>query len=250
MWKHHSFLVYSLVGILTLATSSIARAQGTAESKWAIDLGVGIDPSINGNVNSGAIGTLQGQTAAILPNSFGDVYGTGVQLRVGAGYTLDDLSELRGMFTYQSADADLVRLGDLGPSSLYGQYSDYKSLALDFGYRRYVPISVRDLRVYGEGTIGLGFIDRINVLFAAPQSNVVFNDTDFYDRTAAFTAGVNVGVLFKVAEHVDLNAQAGLRHVSGLAEVDQLVGTGLADINNDTGRLTFPIVVGVRLRFK
>jgi hypothetical protein len=47
-----------------------------------------------------------------------------------------------------------------------------------------------------------------------------------------------------------LNAQLGLRRVSGLAEVDQLVGTGLADINNDTARLTFPIVVGVRFRFK
>jgi hypothetical protein len=52
-----------------------------------------------------------------------------------------------------------------------------------------------------------------------------------------------------VAEKVDFNAQLGLRHVSGLAEVDQFVGTGLDDTNNDTGRLTFPIVVGLRFRF-
>jgi hypothetical protein len=31
--------------------------------------------------------------------------------------------------------------------------------------------------------------------------------------------------------------------------VDQLVGTGLEAINNDSARLTFPIVVGVRIRF-
>jgi hypothetical protein len=37
--------------------------------------------------------------------------------------------------------------------------------------------------------------------------------------------------------------------MSGLAEVDQLIGTGLDEINNDSGRLTFPIVVGVRFRF-
>jgi hypothetical protein len=48
---------------------------------------------------------------------------------------------------------------------------------------------------------------------------------------------------------VDFNAQIGLRHVSGLSEVDQFVGTGLEEINNDTARLTFPIVVGVRFRF-
>jgi len=48
---------------------------------------------------------------------------------------------------------------------------------------------------------------------------------------------------------MDLNAQVGMRHVSGLSEVDRFAGTGLADINNDSGRLTFPIVMGVRFRF-
>jgi hypothetical protein len=248
MRTQFAFVSCSLAGFL-LAAAPSALAQGPDESPWTIDVGIGIEPSINGNINSGAIGTLQGETAVILPNSFGDVYGTGIEFRFGAGYRLSDLSELRGMFIYQSADADLVRLGDLGPSNLYGQYSDYKSFALDVGYRRYVPINVPGLRVYGEGTIGLGFIDSINVLLAAPQSNVVFDDTDFYDRTAAFTLGINAGVLFRIAEQVDLNAQVGLRHVSGLAEVDQLAGTALAQINNDTGRLTFPVVVGARFRF-
>jgi hypothetical protein len=32
--------------------------------------------------------------------------------------------------------------------------------------------------------------------------------------------------------------------------VDQFLGTGLETINNDTARLTFPLVVGVRFRFK
>lgn len=99
-------------------------------------------------MNSGAIGILQGQATAILPQPYGDVYGTGIQLRFGGGYVLDDVSEVRAVFTYQSADADLVRLGDIGPSSLYGQYTDYKAFGLDVGYRRYMPISNRDLRVW------------------------------------------------------------------------------------------------------
>ena len=82
-----------------------------------------------------------------------------------------------------------------------------------------------------------------------PQANLIFNQTDFYDQTAAFTWSLGAGVLFRVAEKVDLSAQIGLRHVSGLAKVDQLVGTGLEDINDDTGRLTFPIVIGMRFHF-
>jgi hypothetical protein len=234
-----------------LAGISNAQAQGQADdSRWVVDLGIGIAPSINGNVNSGAIGVLQGQATAVLPNSYGDVYGTGLDLRFGGGYALNGESELRGIFTYQTADADLVRLGDVGPSPFYAQYSDYKTFGLDFGYRRYLEISNRSIRPFGEATLGVAFISRINAEFAAPQSNIVFTSTDFYDRTAAFTWGLNVGAVFHVAEQADLTAQVGLRHVSGLADVDQLVGTGLDTINNDSGRLTFPVVIGVRFRLR
>ena len=237
--------------VLVLAVSaSAATAHAQSESPWVADVAIGVDVSINGNINSGAIGVLQGQTAAILPNPYGDVYGTGLLFRFGGGYVLnDEVTELRGVFTYQSADANLVRLGDLGPSSLYGQYADHKTLSLDFGYRRYVPLDGGKVSFYGEGTVGIAFIDEIDVLLAAPQSNIVFNQTDFYDQTAAFTLGVSVGVLFPVAEKVDLTAQLGLRRVSGLADVDQFEGTGLDDINDDSARLTFPIVIGFRFRF-
>jgi hypothetical protein len=239
--------------VLLVLSARPALAQGAKQSqddsKWVLDIGVGIDPSINGNINSGAIGTLQGQATAILPQSYGDVYGTGTHLRFGGGYALDSDSEIRGVFTWQTADANLVRLGDIGASSLYSQYSDYKSLGLDFGYRRYLPTSIDNMRFYGEAMLGAAFITRINAQFAAPQSNVVFNSTDFYDRTAAFTWGINVGALFKVASQVDVNAEIGLRHVGGLAPVDQFAGTGLQDINNDTARLTFPLGIGVRFRF-
>jgi Outer membrane protein beta-barrel domain len=250
MRSHRSLSVGSVIALALLAGTADARAQGqTAESRWVVDVGVGTAPSINGNVNSGAIGTLQGQAVAILPNAYGDVYGTGIGLHFGGGYVLDDRSELRGVFTYQSADADLVRLGDIGPSSLYAQYSDYKSFGLDVGYRRYFG-GGRAVRPYGEASLGAAWVDRINVRFAAPQSNIVFNSTDFYDSTAAFTWNVTFGLLFRLAERTDLNAQLGLRHVGGLSQVDQFAGTGLESINNDTARLTFPVTVGVRFRFK
>jgi len=241
---------YGLVGLVcAVALGFSANGWAQSDSPWVVDIGIGIAPSINGNVNSGAIGTLQGQATAMLPQSYGDVYGTGLDFRFGGGYTLNENSELRGVFSWQTADADLVRLGDIGPSSLYVQYSDYKSLGLDFGYRRYLPMNKPGVRVYGEASIGAAFIDRINAQFAAPQSAVILNSSDFYDQTAAMTLGVAIGGLFKVANQVDINVQMGLRKVTGLAEVDQLVGTGLEGINNDTARLTFPIVVGVRYRF-
>ena len=241
-------------GVLVLAAALIsfassAQAQTTEPSPFVLDLAVGIDSNLNGNINSGAIGRVQGLATAILPNPYGDVYGSGLHFKFGGGYVLNDESELRAVFTYQSADADLVRLGDIGPSSLYGQFTDYKVLSLDLGYRRYVPLPNLRLRVYGEATIGAAFVEDIDLQMTAPQANVVFNQTDFYDQSAAVTLGLNFGVLFPVMEQLDLNAQLGLRRVGGLATVDQLIGTGLDEINDDSARLTLPFVVGVRIRF-
>ena len=78
---------------------------------------------------------------------------------------------------------------------------------------------------------------------------MVQNATDFYDRTAAFTLGVNGGVLVPIADRFDLNFQVGLRYVTGLSQVDDLVGTGLEGINDDSARWTIPFVIGVRTRF-
>jgi len=250
-WRNLSVVGALVVAMLSL--SGVAQAQTAAaasgDSPWVFDLGFGIDLNVNGNINSGAIGRLQGQATAILPNSYGEVYGAGLHFKFGGGYVLNPQSELRGIFTFQSADANLVRLGDMGASSLYGQYSDYVSLGLDLGYRRYFPIENSSIRFFGEGTVGMAFIDEVNVVLSAPQANLVVDQTDFYDRTGAFTLGVNFGVLVPVASKVDLSAQIGLRRVSGLSEVDQLAGTGLDDINDDSSRLTFPIVIGARFRF-
>jgi len=242
-------LAIAISSCLSVGIASASAQPASDGSHWVIDVGVGVNPSINGNINSGAIGVYQGQTTAILPHSYGDVYGTGIELRFGGGYELNSVSELRGMFIWQTADADLVRLGDLGASSLYGQYSDYKAFSFDFGYRRYM-VSSSSFRVYAEAAIGIADVNRIDVQFAAPQSSLIANNNDFYDGTAAFTWSIGVGLLFPIASQLDFNAQLGLRHVGGLAQVDQLVGTGLEHLNDDSARLTFPIVVGLRFRFK
>jgi hypothetical protein len=238
-----------VAGAFLLASVVDARAQAAAESPWVIDVSLGMDFSIAGDVNKGAIGVLQGQAAAVLPQPYGEVYGTGFQLRGGVGYMLDEVTEVRGIISWQRAEADLVRLGDLGPSSLYAEYSDYQTVNLDVALRRYYPFEDTDLRFFGEAAIGAGFIDDIDVEFAAPQSNAVFSATDFYDRTAAFTWSLAAGIVMPVSDRVDVSAQIGLRHVSGLTDVDQFIGTGLEEMNDNSSRLTFPLTVGLRFKF-
>jgi hypothetical protein len=241
-------LVFVIATSALLLGASNARAQAqTAEKPWAIEFGVGISPSLKGNVTTGVIGTLQGQTAAILPHTYGEVYGNSVDWHFGGGYMLNRDTEIHGAFIYQTTAANLVRLGDYGPSSLYGQFSDYRSWSLDVGLRKYMSFS--GARVFAQGTIGIADIQRINVVFAAPQSNVILNETDFYDGTAAFAWEVGVGVLFPIVPKLDLTTEIGFRHVGGLAAVDQFAATTLSPINSNSSRLSLPIIVGVRYHF-
>ena len=235
---------------MLLAVPSLSHAQGGGpDSRFSVEFGVGFDNGISGNINSSGIGTLNNQVVVITRNSYEDVYGTGLHLRGGGGYMLNEDTEVIATFTFQSLDADfVVPMGDIGVSNLYGQYTDYQTLLLDFGLRRYGTLTPR-VKLYGEGTIGLGFVDKTDVTLVAPGANLSRQSNDFYDQTAAFTVGVNGGALFQANNQVGVFLQLGLRFVSGMSEIDDLAGTGLETINDKSSRWTMPFVAGVRFRF-
>ena len=238
----------ALTVALLSAVGAAAHAQAPRDTPWSVEFGIGWDNSISGNINSSGIGTLNGQAVVVTKNSYDDVYGTGLHVRFGGGYLIDDITEVRATFTLQSLDADLTAMGDIGSSRLYGQYDDYQSFGLDVGLRRYVDLKP-GLRAYGEGTIGLAFIDETDIELVAPGANFTGNVTDFYDQTAAFTLGGNAGVVLQMSSNIDMFGQVGIRWVSGMSAIDNLEGTGLETINDKSGRWTMPFLTGVRVRF-
>jgi hypothetical protein len=246
---NHKRVIVAVAVLAALGLAPAAQAQPSImDYRWSFDVGLGWDNSLSGNINSGASGKLNDQVVVVVPNSYSDVYGTGFHLRFGGGYLIDEISEVRATFTYQSLSADLTPMGDFGVSNLYGQYDKYKSFGLDVGFRRYFDVNPK-VRPYLEGTFGLGFITEIDVVLSAPAANLMETATDFYDRTAAFALGGNAGVLWQVSDRVGAFGQIGLRWMSGLAEIDDLAGTGLETINDDSSRWTLPVVVGMRVRF-
>jgi hypothetical protein len=235
---------------ILLGTTSIARAQSNAPDRpWSAEFAIGWDNGITGNINSSGIGSINNQVVVITRNSYNDVYGAGLHLRFGGGYLFKPDTEARVTFTFQSLDADyVVPMGDYGASNLYAQYTDYQTFGIDFGLRRYADLRPK-VRAYGEATIGLGFVDKTDVTLVAPGANLVGQATDFYDQTTAFTFGVAVGMLVQTNERMGFFGQLGVRRVSGLAEVDDLVGTGLDTINDKSQRWTLPFIGGVQFRF-
>jgi hypothetical protein len=243
-------IIAGLMVALPFAVGSVAQAQpAPKDTPWSAEFAIGWDNSISGNINSSGIGVINNQPVVILKNSYEDVYGTGLHVKFGGGYMIDEISEVRATFTFQSLDADLTPLGDIGTSKLYGQYDDYQSFGLDLGFRLYAKGQDSTLRPYAEATAGMAFIDETDVILVAPTAGLAGNATDFYDKTAAFALGANAGVLWQVAEQVGVFGQLGVRWVSGMSEVDGLEGTGLETINDKSARWTMPISVGLRFNF-
>ena len=240
-------IVRAVTVALVLGLASAAHAQ-QSDSKFSVDVAIGWDNSISGNINSSAIGAVNNQTVVILTNQYEDVYGSGLHIRVGGGYKLNPNTEARATLSFQSADADLATLGDYGASPLYAQYTDYKSTTLDVGLRRYGRVNT-NLRPYVEGTIGLGWIDDISADLVAPQANLRLDANNFYQSTTAFSWAVNAGLLWAINPRLGGFAQLGLRYTSGLAEVDNFVGSGLESINDHSSRWTLPFLVGARVAF-
>jgi hypothetical protein len=238
-----------IAALAVVAFAPAAQAQPSVmDYRWSVDIGLGWDNGITGNINSGGIGKIDGQAVVILPNPYDKVYGNGFQLRFGGGYLIDEATEVRGMFTYQSLDANLTTMGDIGSSKLYAQYDPYRSFALDAGLRRYVDVA-DNVRVYGEATMGIGFISETDVTLVAPTANLAGHATDFYDRTAAFSFGGNIGLLLQASERVGIYGQIGMRWLSGMSTIDGLAGTDLEVINDKSSRWTLPFIMGVRARF-
>jgi hypothetical protein len=249
VWKSAA-ITASIATLLIAAPPAYAQQQpATSNSPWSFDVGFGWDNVISGNINSSGIGQINNQAVVITSNSYEDVYGTGLHLRFGGGYALTDNTEVNATFVFQSADADEVTaMGDIGVSNLYGHYTDYQTFGLDVGFRRYMGLS-SSLRAYGEGALGVGFVDKTDVTLVAPSVNLERDANDFYDQTSALALGANFGVLFETGGRMGFYGQMGLRWMGGMDEIDDLEGTGLDDINNSSSRWTMPFVGGVRVRF-
>jgi hypothetical protein len=248
--KYWTIAAAALTVGLWNAAGSTAHAQAAApvEMPWSAEFGIGWDNSISGNINSSGIGVLNNQTTVITKNTYEAVYGTGLHMRFGGGYMLNNNTEARATFSFQSLDADLTPMGQIGASNLYAQYTDYQAFTLDVGIRQYGDINPK-IRGYGEALIGLGFVDKTDVTLVAPGANLSGKANDFYDQTTALALGVNFGVLVQQTDRIGFFGQLGFRRVSGMSEIDDLQGTGLETINDSSSRWTLPFIVGIRARF-
>ena len=95
-------------------------------------------------------------------------------------------------------------------------------------------------------TIGLAFVDEMTDPRGA-QTNLAGNATDFYDKTAPFTMGVNAGCSPDNAP-LGIFGQMGLRRVGGMSEFAASPAP-VSRPQRQQRAVDVPFLVGVRARF-
>jgi hypothetical protein len=73
-------------------------------------------------------------------------------------------------------------------------------------------------------------------------------DGKFFEKSWAFSLGPTGGLLIGIGP-IEFMAEAQLRFIGGLSDVDWLVEEGLRDVNSESSRWSIPILLGARVRF-
>jgi Outer membrane protein beta-barrel domain len=240
-----------LVGavVLCAAIGSPAAAQGAGEGRWSVSFGAGTAPSINGLYHEGGSGTVLGLPTAVEERDWADVYNAGFAMRADVGYALTPRLEVIGAFRLSRQDAEELSVGAVAGLDLRSQFADVREWGLEGGVRWHFA---REARVdpYIGASAGVRWIDAMPATFSVPAAGVVLSDTPFYDDSTVPTVGGDVGVAFAIAPRVRLGVEAGLRWSGDLSDLDQgLAGTGLENLNDSSGRWTFPVMGTIGVRF-
>lgn len=252
---------------LSLAISAPAFAAGPQQGKFSFSLFGGIDVPVNGDVHTGAVAGIP-DLGPLNP----DLEGVDAELRIGArghdqiydmatgygaefGYGLSDRSEVFGQVRYTRADEGNLRVGGaFVPAlntelSVFGKFSDYKSLGAEVGYRYYF-MTPGYARPYIAGRIGATQTDGIRATFTIPDADIAIVDVPFTEKKWSGSAGIDVGVNFPVSERFSITAETGVRYIADLSGDDSAIGgLGLGSINDSGKRISVPFTLAARFDF-
>ena len=184
--------------------------------------------------------------------TYDDVYGRMGLMKFGVGYRTSPRSEAMANLVFERSGAQPVTVGTVGTDNVpvSATFDDYAYWGVEGGQRFFFS-RVR-LTPYVGYTVGLNRLTHADASFAAPatptQPGLAVNDAIFFDSSWAWSVAPIGGILVGLGPF-EVMGEVAFRYMGGLSDVDVLSGAGLKDINSDSGRWSFPILFGGRIRF-
>ena len=233
--------------------SAAPAAAEEFRHRFTISLLLGVDNQFSGNMIEEATGqTTTGAPIRLNETSYDDVYGRMELYKLGVGYRLSPRTEVAVNIVRSRSSSEIVDIGTVGTANvpLPVKFDDYGYWGIEGGQRfffarvRFTPFVGYLAGINRHGDIRGAFIN-------VPPSltpGYVAQDGKFFEKSWAFSLGPTGGVLIGIGPF-EVMAEAQLRFMGGLSDVDWLVEEGLRDINSESERWSLPLLVGARIRF-
>ena len=258
----------SMTSMATVAAAALYLiGAASADEGWYAALSGGTDMPAGGDVQKetsssvtdlGTLNTsLAGASGTFTLNrtSWRDVYGDAplVNFELGYHWSKAFTGYARLGYTWDSSRSFLAGTANIptlgGDQNIYGRFSDYNSWLFTVG-GRYTFNADSALKPYLGADIGAAFVKGIDATYTIPTAGITLADAHLYDRTTAFTGGVEAGLLYDVAPNVQLGGSVGLRYVGGPdGGSADLSGLGLAATPDAGHRLSVPLTISLSAKF-
>jgi hypothetical protein len=239
------------VSVQPATTDSDFRHRFTASAM------IGWDNQFSGKMIKEATGqTAQGVPINLEETTYDEVYGRIGMFKIGVGYRTTPRAEavLNFVWSSSSAEEEGVRIGTVGTNPaaipITVNFTSFKYWGLEAGQRWFFA-RTRFTPFVGY-LVGTNRHQDIRGTFVNVPPNLTpglaAQSGKFFEKSWAISLGPTGGVLIGVGPFEAI-AETQLRFMGGLSDVDWLVEQGLRDINTESSRWSFPILLGARIRF-
>lgn len=255
------------VATAALACSTPAFAQ-TESGQVSISVSGGASLPVGGTMHDGAtapvanLGVLNPALAGvpatlnIEPRSQNDVYDTAWTIGGELGYGVSDNGEVLLSVRYTKASGNLINVGGAAVGApvnatlpVFGDFGDYKSLALELGYRHYFG-SGDGLQPFASVRAGATRISEIAADFTIPDAPITLTAVPFSTSSWVISGGADIGVSIPLGPGFSIEPEVGIQYTDGASGDDTaLGGLGLGSINDLGQRWSVPMRVRMKLRF-
>ena len=232
-----------------------AQSDPSLRNRLTVSALFGVDNQFSGKMIQQSTGqTIGGAPINLDETSYDEVYGRIGSFKIGVGYRTTPRTEAVFNFVWSSSEASetATPVGTVGAAPLNVTFTEYQ-----------VPGA---LRAASDGSspapasrpswaylVGLNRHQDIRGTFVdvpagAQPPGLAEQDGKFFEKSWAFSLGPTGGVLIGLGPF-ELMAEAQLRFIGGLSDVDWLVEEGLREVNSESSRWSIPVMFGARIRF-
>jgi hypothetical protein len=231
-------------------------ATESLRNRLTVSVLVGWDNQFSGKMIQDATGqTTGGASINLEETTYDEVYGRIGIFKVGVGYRTTPRTEAVVNFVYSKSDAqdEATQIGTVGTTAqvpLTVNFTEYQYWGIEGGQRWFFA-RTRFTPFVGY-LVGLNRHQDIRGTFVGVPPNLTpglaEQDGKFFEKSWAFSLGPTGGLLIGLGP-IEVMAEAQVRFMGGLSDVDWLVEEGLRDINSESSRWSLPVLVGARIRF-